>query len=170
MGMTGEELAYKSRALAQSHPLTRLAKTFVDRCAEAERETQPLPEIGTWVAAALVTGYCLRRVEENEAGLVLAATDGADAGEIDLDLLDQEALRIAADLRTEGAPQPILGDEEAVISALDRIIASEVDRRLGNWRENVDEEAWTELEGYITWWAVKGYALRVAERATGALA
>lgn len=170
MGMTGEELAYKSRALAQSHPLTRLAKTFVDRCADAEREAQPLPEIGTWVAAALVTGYCLRRVEENEAGLVLAATDGADAGDVDLDLLDQEAARIGADLRTEGAPQQVLGDEEAVISALDRIIASEVDRRLGNWKENVDKEAWAELETYITWWVVKGYALRVAEMATGALA
>ncbi len=170
MGMSGEELAYKSRALAQSHPLTRLAKRFVDRCAESERVSQPLPETGTWAAAALVTGYCLRRVEENEMGLVLAATEGADAGDVDLDLLDHKALRIAADLRTEGAPQQILGDEEAVISALDRIIASEVDRRLGNWKENVDKEAWAELEGYITWWAVKGYALRVAEMATGALA
>ena len=169
MGMSGEEMAYKSRALAQSHPLTRLAKSLVDRCAEGERSSQPLPEIGTWVAAALTTGYCLRRVEENEAGFVLAATEGADAGAIDLDVLDEEAARVAADLRTEGAPQQILGDEEAVISALDRIIASEVDRRLGNWRENVDQEAWAELEGYMTFWVVKGYALRVAEMSTGAL-
>ncbi|HSH59201.1 MAG TPA: hypothetical protein VK988_06070 [Acidimicrobiales bacterium] len=170
MGMSGEELAYKSRALAQSHPLTRLAKSLVDRCAEAERVSQPLPETGTWAAAAMVTGYCLRRVEEDEAGLQLTATDGADAGVVDLDALDQEALRIAADLRTEGAPQQIIGDEDSVISALDRIIASEVDRRIGNWKENVDQEAWAELEAYITWWAVKGYALRVAEKATGALA
>lgn len=166
--MSGEELAYKSRALAQSHPLTRLAKSLVDRSTEVERASQPLPETGTWAAAAMITGYCLRRVEEDEAGLQLAATDGA--GEVDLDALDQEALRIAADLRTEGAPQPIIGDEDAVISALDRIIASEVDRRIGNWKENVDQEAWAELEGYITWWAVKGYALRVAEQAAGALA
>ena len=170
MGMSADELAYKSRALAQAHPLTRLAKSYVDRCAEAERASQPLPEIGTWAATALITGYCLRRVEETEAGLELSATDVADAGRIDLDLLDAEAARVATDLRTDGAPRRVLGDEDAVISALDRIIASEVDRRLGNWRESVDDEAWVELEGYLTWWVVRGYALRVAEMTAGALA
>jgi hypothetical protein len=62
-----------------------------------------------------------------------------------------------------------LGDEDVTVAALDRIIASEVTRRLQNWREDIDDEAWAELEEYITWWAVKGYALRVAEMASGAL-
>lgn len=170
MGMSAEELAYKSRALAQTHPLTRLAKSYVDRCAEAERASQPLPETGTWAATALITGYCLRRVEETEAGLALAATEGAEAGRIDIDVLEEEMAGIAADLHTEGATSRVLGDEDAVIAALDRIIASEVDRRLGNWRDSVDEQAWVELEGYLTWWVVRGYALRVAEMTAGALA
>jgi hypothetical protein len=63
----------------------------------------------------------------------------------------------------------MLGDDESIIAALDRIIGSEVDRRLDHWRESIDDKAWEELEEYITWWVVKGYALRVAETTTGAL-
>ena len=105
-------------------------------------------------------------MEENAAGLVLAPADGVD---LDLERLDEEAGRIAADLRGEEAARHILGDEQETIDALDRIIAGEVERRLDHWRDTVDDKAWTELEEYITWWAVKGYALRVAELATGAL-
>ena len=160
-------LAFKARALAQSHPLTPLAKRYIDRAVADQRMSQPIAEIGIWAGYALTNGYCLRRVEEDAAGLVLGPSDSAEP---DLDRLEEEAGRIAADLRTDEGPRHILGDDRETIEALDHIIASEVERRLDHWRDSVDEAAWAELEEYITWWAVKGYALRVAEMATGALA
>ncbi|MDP8991990.1 MAG: hypothetical protein M3N31_02905 [Actinomycetota bacterium] len=160
-------LVFEARALAQSHPLTPLAKRYIDRAVAEQRTSQPIAEIGIWAGYALTNGYCLRRVEENAAGLRLAPMEDAEA---DLDRLDEEAGRIAADLRAGDASQHILGDDEATIAALDHIIAGEVERRLDHWRDSVDDAAWAELEEYITWWAVKGYALRVAEMSTGALA
>ncbi|MDP8975074.1 MAG: hypothetical protein M3N28_01645 [Actinomycetota bacterium] len=160
-------LVFEARTLAQGHPLTPLAKRYVDRAVAQQRLDQPIVEIGIWAGYALTNGYCLRRVEEHAAGLVLAAAEGVD---LDLDRLDEEAVRVAADLRGADAGRHILGDEEETIAALDSIIAGEVERRLDHWRDSVDETAWAELEEYIAWWAVKGYALRVAEMSTGALA
>ena len=160
-------LAFRARALAQSHPLTPLAKRYIDRAVAADRTSQPIAEVGLWAGYALTNGYCLRRVEEDAAGLDLGPREGAEP---DLELLDEEAGRIAAELRTDEGARHILGDDEQTIAALDHIIASEVERRLDHWRDAVDDTAWSELEEYITWWAVKGYALRVAEMATGALA
>ncbi|MDQ3569941.1 MAG: hypothetical protein M3396_04815 [Actinomycetota bacterium] len=159
-------LVFEARTLAQGHPLTPLAKRYVDRAVAEQRLSQPITEIGIWAGYALTNGYCLRRVEENAAGLVLAAAEGADT---DLDRLDEEAGRVAAELRGADAGRHILGEEEETIAALDQIIAGEVERRLDHWRDSVDEKAWAELEEYITWWAVKGYALRVAEMSMGAL-
>lgn len=166
MTLSPEELAFKARALAQAHPLTPLAKRFVDRVIEDQRGSQPVAEVGIWAGAGLTNGYCLRRVEEDEAGMVLSAVDEPP---LDVDQLDEQAGLIAADLRN-GTGGHVLGGDERLIAALDRIIASEVDRRLENWRDSVDESAWGELEEYITWFAVKGYAVRVAERASGAVA
>lgn len=161
-----EELAYKARALAQAHPLTPLAKAYVDRAVAEQRLLQPVPEIGIWAGAGLTNGYCLRRVEEDEAGLELVATGEAPLG---VEALDTAAGVVAADLRT-GRGNHVIGGDERLIAALDRIIASEIDRRLEHWRDTVDEKGWAELEEYITWWAVKGYAIRVAELAQGAIA
>ncbi len=163
--LTPEDLAFKARALAQAHPLTPLAKRYVDRTIAEQRLNQPMPEIGIWAGAGLTNGYCLRRVEEDEAGLVLTAV--ADPP-LDVDELDMDAARIAAELRT-GAGHHVLGGDDRLVAALDRIIASEIDRRLEHWRDTIELGAWNELEEYITWWAVKGYAIRVAERAAGAL-
>jgi hypothetical protein len=160
-------LVFEARALAQSHPLTPLAKRYIDQAVAEQRLNQPVPEIGIWAGYALTNGYCLRRVEENAAGVVLSAADDVD---VDIHRLDDEAERIAADVRTEGAGGHILGDEQEVIAALDGIIGGEVERRLDHWRDSVDDKAWAELEEYITWWVVKGYALRVAENTVGALA
>ena len=169
-GTTGslkaEDLAYRARALAQAHPLTALARTYLDRSVAEERTSQPMPEVAMWASAAAIGGYCLRRVEENEAGLDLAATE-EDLPE--LDALEEATARVAGELREEGAGGHILGDDERTVEALDRIIASEVSRRLDNWKEDVDGAAWGELEEYLTWWVVRGYALRVAETVTGAL-
>lgn len=166
--MTGrqEDLAFKARALAQGHPLTPLARRLADRAVAEQRVDQPMPEAGMWADAALVAGYCVRRVEEAEAGLT---PEFQEMTAPVLDELDRTSSRIAAELRSEGGARHVLGDERVVVDALDRIIASEVTRRLQNWGEDVDDAAWAELEGYLTWWVVKGYALRVAEMTSGAL-
>jgi len=165
--LTAEDLAYRARALAQAHPLSALARRYVDRAVADQRTSQPVPEIGIWAGAAAINGYCLRRVEETEAGIDLAPAD--EDQQPDLDALEGATTQVAADLRTEGAGGHLLGDEDRTIEALDRIIASEVSRRLDHWKDDVDQAAWGELEEYLTWWVVKGYALRVAERVTGAL-
>lgn len=164
--LNAEDLAYRARALSQAHPLTTLARQYVDRSVAEQRTSQPIPEIGIWAGAGAIAGYCLRRVEEAEVGLDLAATED-DLPE--LDDLEEATARIAADLRAEGAGGHLLVDEDRVVEALDRIIASEVSRRLDHWKDDIDQAAWGELEEYLTWWVVKGYALRVAETATGAL-
>ncbi len=170
MTLGAEELSYRARALAQTHPLTPLAKRYLDQAVAVQRTSQPVPEIGVWAGAALLCGYCLRRVEENEAGLHLQAVSEGD-GLPDHEKLDQAAAEIAAELRADDAGGHLLSpDPDAVIDALDRIISSEVSNRLDHWKDTIDQKAWEELEEYITWWVVKGYALRVAERQLGVLA
>jgi hypothetical protein len=165
-----EELAYRARALAQTHPMTPLAKRYLDQAVAVQRTSQPVPEIGVWAGASLLCGYCLRRVEENEAGLRLEAVEEGESLP-DHEELDALAGEIAAELRTDDAGGHLLSaDPDAVIDALDRIIFSEVRNRLDHWKESIDQKAWEELEEYITWWVVKGYALRVAERRLGVLA
>jgi len=164
--LEADELSYRARALAQAHPLTPLAKRYIDQAVEEQRSAQPMAEIGMWAGAALLNGYCLRRVEEVEAGLDLAP---ADDPQPELEQLDEASAQIAADLRSDDASKHLLSDDDRVIEALDRIIASEVSRRLDNWKDDVDQTAWAELEEYLTWYVVKGYALRVAETVTGAL-
>lgn len=163
--LEADELSYRARALAQAHPLTPLAKRYIDRAVQEQRSSQPMAEIGLWAGAALLSGYCLRRVEETEAGLDLAP---ADESQPELDELEEASARVAADLRGDDPSKHLLSDER-VIDALDRIIASEVSRRLDNWKDEVDQAAWGELEEYLTWYVVKGYSLRVAETVTGAL-
>ncbi|HEV2766835.1 MAG TPA: hypothetical protein VGV63_03880 [Acidimicrobiales bacterium] len=165
VSFSAEDLAFRARALAQAHPFTSLAQRYLNRVVGEQRASQPLPEIGTWAGAALTGGYCLRRVEEDEAGLTLEATPDAD---VDPDRLDEVAMQIAADVRT-GAGEHSLGDDERTVAALDRLVHAEVDKRLEHWRDSIDDKAWAELEEYLTWWVVKGYALRIAETTTGAV-
>ena len=167
MGAEADDLARQARTLAQAHPLTPLAADFVNRAVTEQTASQPSPEIGTWAGACLLNGYCLRRVEENEAGLVLQAQGGA---EVTLDQLGDDATRIAAELRTGGSIGTSLIDDDRVVEALDRIIFSEIARRLDNLRTALDEPACREIEEFLTWWTVQGYALRVAEMAAGAVA
>jgi len=163
MSLTAEDLAYRARALAQAHPLTSTAKRLIERDVQAERDSQPFAEFSIWACAAFLHGYCVRRVEEADAG-VRPGLDRASTSP-ELDQLDLAAARVAQELRV-GDPSPfLLGEHDRIFIALDRIIASEVERRLDHWRDSVDEEAWHELEGYLTWWVVKGYATRVAEMA-----
>lgn len=165
--LSAEELAYKARALAQAHPMTPLAKKYLDQAVAEQRTSQPVPEIGIWAGGALINGYCLRRVEEEDVGVHFEAVGDEDAPEIAA--LDEEATRIGGDLRSEGSEAHTLIEEDTILDALDRLIASDVSKRLDHWKDSVDKKAWAELEEYLTWWVVKGYALRVAEGSIGAL-
>lgn len=167
MGADAEDLARQARTLAQAHPLTALASEFVNRAVAEQTASQPSPEVGAWAGACLTNGYCLRRVEENEAGLVLQVQKDADVG---IDQLGEDATRIAGELRNPGSTGPFLIDEDRVVPALDRVIASEVSRRIDNIRNALDREALAEIEEFLTWWTVQGYGLRAAEMAAGALA
>jgi len=167
----GDLLAHKARSLAQTHPFTALAKRYADRAAAAQQKAQSLAVVADWSAAALTAGYCLRRVEENEAGVELAARSGVGP---ELAELERASTQVAAEVRAAslpaGPPGGYLLEEAVVVAALDRIITSEIGRRHDNVRAGVDDEAWAEFEDYLAYWVVQGYALRVAEAATGALA
>ncbi len=167
MDLEPQELVRQARTLAQAHPLTPLASQLINKAVAEQQSSQPIAEAGAWAGAAVVNGYCLRRVEENEAGMVLQHRTEAD---VDVERLDREADRIAAQLRDADATPPFLFDDGAVLAALDRLIDTEVSRRMENLRHAIDDAASGELEEYLTWWTVKGYALRAAEQAVGAVA
>jgi len=160
------ERAYKARALAQAHPLTPLANRFRKRAVAQEEIDQPMAELARWAGEALLKGYCLRKVEEQDAGVGLVVA----GDETDLDVIEATAASIEADLRA-GDPAPhLLGDADLTFGALDRIITSELSSRSDNYREAVDAAGWEQFEEYIAFWAVRGYALRAAEAAQGASA
>jgi len=159
MAADSAERAYKARALAQAHPLTPLAKRFREQAVAKEELDQPMVELARWAGEALLKGYCLRKVEEQDAG---GGTEVA-ADDADLEVVGARASQIAADLRT-GDPEPhLLGEPRLTFEALDRIITSELGSRQDNYREQVDAASWQQFEEYIAWWAVRGYALRAAE-------
>lgn len=149
--MQAEELAFRARALAQSHPLTDVATAFRAEHVALERQRQAMAQFAEWAAVAFMSGYCVRRVEETTVEGGVAAHDGAigRAGEI------------AAALRA-GQQVTLLGDA-VVVEALDRVITSEIAKRSDQWREQVGETEWTEFEAYAAWWVTFGYAARAAE-------
>jgi hypothetical protein len=167
------ERAYKARALAQAHPLTPVARRFRERAVAQEEIDQPMKELARWAGEALLKGYCLRRVEEQLAADV-AGTEAPvpeatmQADEVDFDLLGRQAGEIADDLRAGDPTRHLLGEPSLTFETLDRIITSELSSRSDNYRGAVDEAGWKDFEEYIAWWAVRGYALRVAETAQGA--
>lgn len=165
--------AYRARALAQAHPLSPLANRFRQRAVAQEERDQPMAELARWAGEALLKGYCLRKVEEEDTRVGSAPDpvppeQARRPDEADLDALGARAAEIADDLRA-GNPEPHLLDEaDLTFGALDRIITSELSSRADNYRSAVDAASWREFEEYIAWWAVRGYALRAAEAAQGA--
>ncbi|CAN5538296.1 hypothetical protein BH18ACT1_BH18ACT1_06260 [soil metagenome] len=151
-----EDAAFRARALAQTHPLSGAAGRYVARAVARQQAEQRLPEVSSWAGAALVDGYCLRRVEEDEEGAVPPAGDEP----ADLDALERAATGVAADVRTGAVGR------ETTVSALALLIAARADRRLELWRDEIGGASWAELEEYLTWWVVQGYALRLAEATT----
>lgn len=164
---SAHDLARQARTLAQSHPFSPVAGQFVNETVAEQAKSQPNAEVSTWAGACLTNGYCLRRVEENHAGLVLQVQPDIA---VDAASLGAEAGRLAASLRASGEEIEFLIPEDEVIGALDHIIASEVSRRLDNLRNSIDNEAAGEIEEFLTWWTVEGYALRVAEQVSGVVA
>ncbi|MGI9597278.1 MAG: hypothetical protein ACR2QK_14035 [Acidimicrobiales bacterium] len=153
------DLCFTARALAQTHPMTEGSLRYRQGCFERERERQPVPELADWAGTALLVGYCLRRAEER---LVAMAESGSE-GRADVDELAERANVLAAELRSGDADRVTLIAGASLVAALDRIIGTELDKRRDHLREQLDDEAWSELEAYISWWAVHGYGVRAAE-------
>ena len=154
------DLCFAARALAQTHPMTEASHRYRQECLERERGRQPVTELADWAATALLVGYCLRRSEEQRVhdGAFAAAAPVGD--EIDLDRVTalSESLRLGDPGRVSLLPA------EVTIAALDRIIGTELDKRREHLREQLDDASWSELEDYIAWWVIHGYALRASER------
>ena len=154
-----DDLVFRSRALAQAHPFTTDGYRFMRRVVDRERQVQPRPELGEWAGHALTTGYCLRRVEEVD----VAGDRAGDPPVDDLAEAEEQAEVVVRALRTDGLAELTLFPEPVLVETLDRLILGEIDRRLDQWRGVVDAERWRELEDYLAWWVLKGYAFRVVE-------
>lgn len=158
-GVDLDELCFAARALAQSHAMTESAHRYRQACLERERMRQPVSELADWAATALLVGYCLRRSEEARVPDIELCAAAAHGHEIDLD--DVEAL--TESLRVGDPASVSLLPAEVTVKALDRIIATELDKRHEHLREQLDDASWIELEDYIAWWVIHGYALRASE-------
>ncbi|MDQ3766782.1 MAG: hypothetical protein M3346_05500 [Actinomycetota bacterium] len=157
-----DEIVFRTRALAQAHPFTPRAQSYLKSTVAREQEQQAVDEIGIWAGYALTVGYCLRKVEESDTDDVsMSAPDDLSRD------LDELASDIADRIRTERADGLLLYPEPLVVSALDRIIAGEVERRLAHGSDRIDRETFERFEAYLAWWTIKGYALRVAELLLG---
>lgn len=166
--LEADQMAYRSRALAQTEPFTHLARQVLDKAMTVEREAQP-GNFSVWANAAFTKGYCVRRVEEDDVALELIANTGDDFPLLErvLDVTDT----IVAALRSEDADlsEHMISGEDRLFEVLDQVIGSEVRNRTDNADTNLSPRAKGELEDYLTYWVVKGYALRAAEKATGAV-
>ncbi len=173
-----DDLCFTARALAQTHPMTEAAHRYRQRCHQTERARQPVTEPADWASTALLVGYCLRRAEEqrveSEAEPGWTGAEPADAEEqragseaepadAGLDHLAPAMAAVAESLRAGEAGRVTLLAPAVTIAALDRVIATELDKRREHLREQLDDRQWSELEDYIAWWSVHGYALRAAE-------
>ena len=166
MTASSDHLAFRARALAQSHPLTPLANRYTAWAVSVEQAMQTDDQVAGWAGAELVAGYCLRRVEESDNGLQDTPNPDHAVTPATLEPVVQD---VAVALRF-GDPEPhLLGDPDDTFMALNAIIASEVDNRLHNFREEMDPAACDEFADFVTAWVVTGYAVRIAERQLGAL-
>ncbi len=151
------ELCFRARALAQSHPMTETARRYRQTCHVAQRAEQPLADFADWATTALDVGYCLRRTEEDTVDVTSTPIELADES------LSAAAVAIATELRTGDSASVTLLPADQTIAALDRLIATELDKRADNVREQLSDADWADLEAYIAWWVVHGYCIRAAE-------
>ena len=168
------DLCFTARALAQSHPMSETAHRYRQACVERERQRQPVDEPADWAGTALLVGYCLRRAEEQQSADQLSPAAAAECGWDGPDhragsaagggIDEAEVAAVSEVLRTGDAGRVSLLPAGVTVGALDRIIATELDKRREHLREQLDDGAWAELEDYIAWWVIHGYALRASER------
>lgn len=151
------EMCFAARALAQSHPMTPAALAYLQGRLEEERMRQPVGEPADWAGAAMVVGYCLRRTEEKRVAHTPALR------EVDVADLEFRASALAGTLRGGDAGAVTLLPPTATVAALDRLVGTESDKRREHMREQLDDDAWAELEEYLAWWVVHGYCTRAAE-------
>jgi len=158
-----DDIVFRSRALAQTHPFTRRAQAYLNSAVAREKADQPVQDMAIWASHAMTVGYCLRRVEEQDDG---RSEKWEPAGESieGWEQLEELTTNIANKISTEQASDFLLYPEPILVDALDRIIGGEVDRRLSDIAEGVDSDTFAELEQYVAWWTLKGYSLRVAEQ------
>lgn len=152
-----DELCFTARALAQTHPMSEPALRYRQHRFDTERRSQPFDEAADWASTALLVGYCLRRAEER------AADVDVEADVVALDDFAGLAAAVATTLTEGDATTVTLLAPDVTVRALDRLIESELGKRHEHVREQLDDAAWAELEQYVTWWVVHGYAVRVAE-------
>jgi hypothetical protein len=166
--LDADGMAFRARALAQSEAFTSLARKVVDVAMEQERKAQP-GNFSVWANAAFTKGYCVRCVEEADVGLALVAAP-ADALP-DMDRVLEVTDKIVVGLRSDDTDlaEHLIADEARLFDVLDQVIGSEVRNRTDNAGPTLSSRARFELEDYLTYWVVKGYALRAAEQATGAV-
>lgn len=168
MSLNLDEIVFRARALAQTHPFTSRAQAFLNKTIARERTEQPAEAMSDWASHAITVGYCLRKVEEEDTGH--SPKLGSDSSPGDVAILDDRSTELADLIRTSesGSLDFLLHPESVVIDALDRIIFGEVERRLSHYEEKLDPQTFEELESYIGWWTLKGYCLRVAEQLVAA--
>lgn len=168
-GIDVSDLCFTARALAQTHPMTEASHRYRQECLDSERRRQPVTELADWATTALLVGYCLRRSEEQrvdggQPGAAVSTSGQIGAavstgGEIDL----ERVTALSESLRVGDAGSVSLLAADVTIAALDQIIATELDKRREHLREQLDDASWSELEDYIAWWVIHGYALRASE-------
>lgn len=168
MTLTLDEIVFRSRALAQTHPFTHNAQAYVNQTIAKERKEQPAEAMSAWASHAITVGYCLRRIEEDDTGHSAKTQPAAPSA--DPAVLDDRSTELADVIRKTDARTPdfYLYPESLLIDALDRIIFGEVERRLSHYADKLDPQTFEELESYIGWWTLKGYCLRVAEQLVAA--
>src|SRR5262245_12454226 len=77
-----DQMAYRSRALAQTEPFTDLARNVLNADMTKERDAQP-GNFAVWANAAFTKGYCVRRVEEDDVAIALVQASDADMPPLD---------------------------------------------------------------------------------------
>ena len=156
-GVDIDDLCFTARALAQTHPMSEAALRYKQGCFEAERERQHVTDLADWATTALLVGYCLRRAEERASAATIELKPLA------VDDFSEPAGVLAERLRDGDAGSVTLLPPHTAIAALDRIIGTEIHKRSEHMREQLGDQAWSELEQYIAWWVIHGYSARAAE-------
>ena len=165
--LLADQMAYRSRALAQSEPFTELARRLMSEWMQTERDAQP-GNFAIWANAAFTKGYCIRKVEEDDSELSFTVTPREDMPPVEHVVKTTDEMLGALRSDDSDISNILIADEDRLFDVLDQVIGSEVRNRTDN-AGTISSRARVELEDYITYWVVRGYALRAAEAATGAI-